>query len=71
MRRDLHLAGDDLCPRSEHAWRHDARHTAAAVFARDRAAGGECAATSRITADAGYFRLPRDRTLIMGSRIEL
>ena len=29
-------------------------------------------ATSRITADAAeYFRLPRDRTLIMGSRIEL
>jgi KUP system potassium uptake protein len=29
-------------------------------------------ATSRITADAAeYFRLPRDRTVIMGSRIEL
>ena len=29
-------------------------------------------ATSRITADAAeYFQLPRDRTLIMGSRIEL
>ena len=29
-------------------------------------------ATSRITADAAeYFRLPRDQTLIMGSRIEL
>ena len=29
-------------------------------------------ATSQITADAAeYFRLPRDRTVIMGSRIEL
>jgi len=29
-------------------------------------------ATSRITADAAeYFRLPRERTVIMGSRIEL
>ena len=29
-------------------------------------------ATSRITADAAeYFQLPRERTLIMGSRIEL
>ena len=29
-------------------------------------------ATSRITADAAeYFRLPRERTLVMGSRIEL
>jgi KUP system potassium uptake protein len=29
-------------------------------------------ATSRITADAAeYFQLPRDRTLIVGSRIEL
>ena len=29
-------------------------------------------ATSRITADAAeYFQLPRDRTVIMGSRIEL
>jgi KUP system potassium uptake protein len=29
-------------------------------------------ATSRITADAAeYFRLPRDQTLVMGSRIEL
>ena len=29
-------------------------------------------ATSHITADAAeYFRLPRDRTVIMGSRIEL
>ena len=29
-------------------------------------------ATSRITADAAeYFHLPRDRTVIMGSRIEL
>jgi KUP system potassium uptake protein len=29
-------------------------------------------ATSRLTADAAeYFRLPRDRTVIMGSRIEL
>jgi KUP system potassium uptake protein len=29
-------------------------------------------ATSHLTADAvEYFRLPRDRTLIMGSRIEL
>ena len=29
-------------------------------------------ATSRITADAAeYFRLPRDQTVIMGSRIEL
>jgi KUP system potassium uptake protein len=28
--------------------------------------------TSRITADAAeYFHLPRDRTVIMGSRIEL
>jgi KUP system potassium uptake protein len=29
-------------------------------------------ATSRITADAAeYFQLPQDRTLVMGSRIEL
>ena len=29
-------------------------------------------ATSQITADAAeYFQLPRDRTLVMGSRIEL
>ena len=29
-------------------------------------------ATARLTADAAeYFRLPRDRTVIMGSRIEL
>jgi KUP system potassium uptake protein len=29
-------------------------------------------ATSRLTADAAeYFKLPRDRTVIMGSRIEL
>ena len=29
-------------------------------------------ATSRITADAAeYFQLPRERTLVMGSRIEL
>ena len=29
-------------------------------------------ATSRITADAAeYFRLPRDRTVIIGSRIEV
>ena len=29
-------------------------------------------ATSRITADAAeYFQLPRERTVIMGSRIEL
>jgi KUP system potassium uptake protein len=29
-------------------------------------------ATSRITADAAeYFQLPRDRTVIMGSRIEI
>ena len=29
-------------------------------------------ATSRITADAAeYFRLPRERTVIMGSRIEV
>ena len=29
-------------------------------------------ATSRITADAAeYFRLPREQTLVMGSRIEL
>ena len=29
-------------------------------------------ATSRLTADAAeYFQLPRDRTVIMGSRIEL
>jgi KUP system potassium uptake protein len=29
-------------------------------------------ATSRITADAAeYFQLPRDRTVIMGSRIDL
>jgi KUP system potassium uptake protein len=29
-------------------------------------------ATAQITADAAeYFRLPRDRTVIMGSRIEL
>ena len=29
-------------------------------------------ATSRITADAAeYFGLPRDRTVIMGSRIEV
>ena len=29
-------------------------------------------ATTRLTADAAeYFRLPRDRTVIMGSRIEL
>jgi KUP system potassium uptake protein len=29
-------------------------------------------ATARLTADAAeYFQLPRDRTVIMGSRIEL
>jgi KUP system potassium uptake protein len=29
-------------------------------------------ATSRLTADAAeYFQLPRDQTVIMGSRIEL
>jgi KUP system potassium uptake protein len=29
-------------------------------------------ATARITADAAeYFRLPRDRTVIMGSRMEI
>jgi KUP system potassium uptake protein len=29
-------------------------------------------ATSRLTADAAeYFQLPRDRTVIMGSRIEI
>ncbi len=29
-------------------------------------------ATTRLTADAAeYFKLPRDRTVIMGSRIEL
>jgi KUP system potassium uptake protein len=29
-------------------------------------------ATSRISADAAeYFRLPRDRTVIMGSRMEV
>ena len=35
-------------------------------------ARGGAAAASRLTADAAeYFRLPRDRTVIMGSRIEL
>jgi KUP system potassium uptake protein len=29
-------------------------------------------ATARLTADAAeYFRLPRDRTVVMGARVEL